>query len=464
MDKKNKRTFIFITVILAIVLLEVGLQVINGFTYLFKDKPMENLLLSHYPDKNLAETLWAETLAPRKDPQYVQFLGWANKPYQGKYVNVDAQRGRKTWNPEASPGQTPEVVYLFGGSAAWGFGVRDDYTIPSYFSRFLHEHGNRFVVSNYGEPGYTFTQSIVHLILKLREGKRPHYVIFYDGFNDLYAAHQHGVAGTIHNIGMINEKLQMRYRDIIWRGIVEAFRKYCMIYQAINGVYIHYHPTAKYQEVAVNYSDIDLQSLAKSVVDDFKNSMNLLDHLSQVYNFHYIVFWQPSIYTERKAIGENIKEDPRLEDVSLGKICRYANEFLQKESIPHFYNFTDALRDRTGPVYIDVAHISEPGNELIAKEMYQVFKEEFLSKGQMEKGKRHQPLKQRSMVARDNILLPRHPDRLFPPSQGIWWVSSQPGGRNRLEPSVAGDEALSPILVVIRELATPQIRPLIKET
>ncbi len=39
----------------------------------------------------------------------------------------------------------------------------------------------------------------VRLVLLLREGHRPDYVIFYDGANDVYAAYQAGRAGAVQN-------------------------------------------------------------------------------------------------------------------------------------------------------------------------------------------------------------------------------------------------------------------------
>ena len=70
---------------------------------------------------------------------------------------------------------------MFGGSACWGYGARDDYTMPSELSRRLNAATPHFHVYNYGEPGYTFTQGVLSLITRLQAGARPDYVIFYDG-------------------------------------------------------------------------------------------------------------------------------------------------------------------------------------------------------------------------------------------------------------------------------------------
>jgi lysophospholipase L1-like esterase len=272
-----------------------------------------------------------------------------------------------------------EKVYFFGGSAAWGLGARDDYTIPSYLSKMLNRPDARFQVFNYSVPGYTFMQSILHLMLRLKEGHSPRYVIFYDGFNEIYAAHQHGIAGTVHNQFMTRERLKLKYREVIWNGIKEAFRKYCMIYKSINGLYMSINKEPIYQEVAEKYSDDQLRSLARDVVDDYKKSIKLLDSLSRAYDFKYICFWQPSMLTEHHLTKEESNIDIRAQDRAFKKLSVYVDEYLRKEDIPHFYLLTNALDKRSQSIYVDVAHLSEKGNEIIANNIYKHLQKDFFS-------------------------------------------------------------------------------------
>ncbi|MFZ5452614.1 MAG: hypothetical protein ACOZF2_12230 [Thermodesulfobacteriota bacterium] len=377
--KSQKLLFYFVSFVLAIIVIEVGLQLINGVASMLRKKQNDNPLLLYYQDQKMANQIWQETWDTLNDREYNQFLGWTDKPYHGLYVNEDVQTGRKTWNPETPKGQKLAQVYFFGGSAAWGLGARDNYTIPSYLSRMLNKHGARFQVFNYSVPGYTFMQGILHLILLLKEGHSPRYVIFYDGFNEIYAAHQHGIAGTVHNQFMTKEKLKLKYRDIIWKGITEAIRKYCMIYKAINGLYLSISKEPKYLEIAEKYSDDQLRSLSRDIVDDYKKSIKVLDQLSKAYEFKYICFWQPSILTERHLMKEESNIDIRAEDKAFKKLCIYTDEYLQKENIPHFYLLTHIFDKRSESVYVDVAHISEKGNEIIANNIYGHMQKELFS-------------------------------------------------------------------------------------
>ena len=378
----NKILFYLIALLLAILLIEIGLQGINGVASLFTKKQEDTPLLLYYQDKKMAEQIWKETWDAIKDRDYTQFLGWADRTYHGLYVNEDQQSGRKTWNPEVPPGQALPKIFFFGGSSGWGFGVRDNFTIPSYLSRRLNTPRSQFQVFNYSVPGYVFMQGIINLTLMLKEGQSPQYVIFYDGFNEIYAAHQHGTAGTVHNLFMDRQRMKresLRYRDLIWNGLRESVRKYSMIYKAIVSMVITIDKDKMFQEIAQNYNDNQLRSLARDIVDDYKKSLNLVDHLSTTYNFKYICFWQPSMLTENKLFDKEANIDPWLKNEVFKKLYAYTNEYLQKEKIPHFYILTDVLEKRTEPVYIDAAHISEKGNEILSGVIYQYVQKEFYS-------------------------------------------------------------------------------------
>jgi lysophospholipase L1-like esterase len=374
---KKFAAVIYLVVIL--VGLELGLQLVHLGVRFWQRKPSENLLMAYLQDKQLAQEIWRETWTPMRHRGWHQFLGWSAWPQTGRHVNIDAQSGRQTWNPAFTPGQAAPSLYMFGGSALFGVGARDAYTIPSRFSHLLADQGYRFQVFNYGEPGYTFTQGVLHLTLMLREGRRPAHVIFYEGFNDLYAAHQHGRAGTVHNIAMTKDKLELRYRGLVWNSLVEGFRKYCMTYRAINGAYLYFHPEAKFQEVAATYSPEQLTQLAKEVAEDFRATLGLLDRLSQAYGFRYLVFWQPCIFTEERRLPQEAHLDPRLQDQSFGRIAQETVRFLREQPLPHFYILTGALQDRSQALYFDTAHLLEPGNELVAENMFRIFQQEFLA-------------------------------------------------------------------------------------
>ncbi|MFZ2088764.1 MAG: hypothetical protein WAU47_09330, partial [Desulfobaccales bacterium] len=176
-----------ITVLTVLAAVELGLHLMDWAASRVGKRPEKLPMRGLYQGQE-----WADPLARESDGRsqiYHQYLTWISKPQTGRFVNIDAATGRKTWNPPNI--KNPEVsVYMFGGSACWGYGARDDQTIASQLSRLLNAREPRFRVYNFGEPGYTFTQGLFLLITKLQEGLRPNFVIFYDGFNDIYGAYQ----------------------------------------------------------------------------------------------------------------------------------------------------------------------------------------------------------------------------------------------------------------------------------
>ena len=137
--------------------------------------------------------------------KYVPYLGWDRIAYEGQYININDQGVRKTWQPENDLTNAKEL-FIFGGSALWGTGARDDYTIPSYVVKLFNENNYNIRVTNFGESGYTFLQELIQLELLLHDGAHPDYVIFYDGANDVEYAYAAGEAGALYNEkGVINK-------------------------------------------------------------------------------------------------------------------------------------------------------------------------------------------------------------------------------------------------------------------
>ena len=73
----------------------------------------------------------------RPGPVYHQYLTWISRPKRASSSISDPETGRRTWNPPHLKAPVT-AVFVFGGSAAWGSGARDDCTMPSELSRRLN--------------------------------------------------------------------------------------------------------------------------------------------------------------------------------------------------------------------------------------------------------------------------------------------------------------------------------------
>ena len=139
---------------------------------------------------------------PRLEDRWEPYLYFRQKPFQGETIHVGSDGLRDLAAAFQRPwaaGARPIKLLMPGGSSLWGFGVRDDQTIPSLVARLLSEQGYRVEVKNLAEIGYTSTQELVALDGELQAGYQPDVVTFYDGVNDTTAAFLEGAAGLTTN-------------------------------------------------------------------------------------------------------------------------------------------------------------------------------------------------------------------------------------------------------------------------
>ncbi len=373
----KKVLYSLITVLIVLLSLELGLHITDFVVSRVKRNPAKIPFRGLYQDEEWAATLARESDKPHRDQKYHQYLTWISKPVQGRFVNIDRGAGRKTWNP---PNLPPEAltVYFFGGSAAWGYGARDDHTIASQLSRRLNAKNSQVRVYNYGEPAYTFTQGLLYLITKLREGSRPDLVIFYDGFNDVYGAYQSGRAGTLHNEAQMREQLESKPRQLYWKAVKEWFQEHVYLYDKVfYKLYLHFHPEERYREEGARLTDQELQELAAALFQYYAQSLGLLNHLSQAYGFKYACFWQPALFTEAQVLPQETRIDVRLGDKQFGKLYKFTNQYLAERRLLHFHNLADVVGQRHKPCYIDLVHMTEAGYEVVAERLEKILRKDF---------------------------------------------------------------------------------------
>jgi lysophospholipase L1-like esterase len=373
--RRARRNLLYtlITVLIALAAVEAGLHLIDFAARRIRQSPEKIPFRGLYAGKE-----WAADLARESDSRgqvYDQYLTWVSKPQKGQFVNISRDTGRRTWNPSAI--QAPEVkIFVFGGSACWGYGARDDYTLPSQLSRRLNAISPRFRVYNFGEPGYTFTQGVFSLITKLREGARPDVVIFYDGFNDVYGAYQSGLPGTLHNVAQLEEKLTSKPRQLYWQAVKDWLGENIYLYNKIFWGFFQ-GPEKRFREAGAGFDDQKLRELAEGLVKYYARSQELLDRLARAYGFKYACFWQPALFTEAQVLPQETRADARLEDKNFARLYQLTNHYLAEHPLPqHFYNRTDVLNGRTKPYYLDLVHLTEDGYGVVAEGMEKIIRKD----------------------------------------------------------------------------------------
>jgi len=331
--------------------------------------------LPYYQNKKWAKQFEKELNEYKNQQKISQYLGVVRKDYQGAYINVSKNGDRKTWNSQPFPDPNSSIVFLFGGSAMFGYGSRDDYTIASQLSRLLNQNLSRkYYVYNYGQIGFTFTQEVFQLILLLREGKKPDIAIFYDGVNEIYHAHYSGEAGTTMPFKRIQQKLALNEPTAIQHiliGYKDLLENYSTIYKALGKITTQFE-----QKNSVLFKEVHNNKIAKEIVEYYLKTYSILDALSKSFHFEYLCLLQPVLFLEDSIMEINeIENATILNDKQLKHLYHKCYVSIRNQSPKNFFDLSNCLQDRSIPLYNDFCHLNEIGDQEIAMHIYNVLYE-----------------------------------------------------------------------------------------
>lgn len=155
----------------------------DPLTITYGDRPYTAV----YPGRPRAEVrqLLLETWG--RQPAFEPFTDSRERRHVGRFVNVDPigfrlSRDQAPWPPD------PERVnvFVFGGSATFGYGLADDETIVSALQTYLAERAPRLrsACYNFGSGGYYSTQERILFEELMAAGSVPRCAVFIDGLNE----------------------------------------------------------------------------------------------------------------------------------------------------------------------------------------------------------------------------------------------------------------------------------------
>jgi len=290
------------------------------------------------------------------------YVYWRRTPYKGKYINIDARGIRDTAPSEVSEGETSRKlkIFMFGGSTLWGEGVRDQSTIPSLVGKDLAARRLKAEITNFGEVAYVNTQELIELVLQLERGNIPDVVIFYDGYNDVYAALQNQVAGYSqfewkreleYNISTRYNKL----KRVFLLNTLDRFYLGRLIKSLSNKL--------SYQEPFSQKS----KTLKKDIVEVYLNNLKIIHALGKAYGFVPLFYWQPVIYTKKNLTPF----EKKFATEPLGSLYHQAQAEMQanyqKFAPYHFFDISGLFSAANHEVYLDYCHVNEDANQIIAQ-------------------------------------------------------------------------------------------------
>ncbi len=304
---------------------------------------------------------------------YEPYSLWKNPDYATQTFTVE-QGYRKTvqpaYNQDFSQADSAITVWMFGGSTMFCADTPDDWTISSRLAAKLKEAypNKKFVIQNYGLPGFVNDQEAVLLSKLLMQGKRPDVVIFYDGFNEghLKVAMAKPMAHGFYNL---YDQIYRSIKERLWANLVWKSSLLTLVMRSRNA------------DMQFEKDETVLKARAEAVSTSYAHTLAFVQNLAKNYNFKAYFFWQPSLLTTQKTLTE---KEAALQKMMLEQNGKGYGILLETVRSKMFNNpqtlvntafdINNALDSVKETAFVDYAHLGPRGNDAIAGAMLQRLK------------------------------------------------------------------------------------------
>lgn len=303
-------------------------------TNIITQKYGKNILKNAYPELNESEmnellnNIWG-----RKN-EFDDFAGFTEKKHQSRFVNID-ENGYRITNNEKLPIDTNHyTIFMLGGSHLFGYGVKDNQTIPYYLHKKLTQKmkTKKISIYNFGCAFYYSDQERSRLIHLLSQNQMPKKVIFLNGLNEFYFEkpyhHQKLKNLMAENMTTIGE---------IWWNTFPLMRK-------------------KQNNHSEKINNMSIQK----IIQRYKNNVKLVENICKSYQIDFLNVVQPIPFYEYNLQYHLFltKNEPFIE-----KGYKAMQLFINE---PPFLNLSNLQKNKNQNFYIDRVHYMPAMNELIA--------------------------------------------------------------------------------------------------
>lgn len=286
---------------------------------------------------------------------------WRPAPFAGSFVNVAETGLRRSIAP--TPGLRTIRLAVFGGSAVWGFGARDEGTIPSLLARLLEQQSACAVdVTNFGQPGFVSGQDLAAFTSQLRQGQAPDMAVFVEGFNDTTSAFAARKAGLPLNENNRAQEFNLTNRNQRLRSMGTIFplvfwRTNDWLMRALSNGRPPFPPLP----------DAERETLADGIYAVLRDNTRMGQSLAREYGVITLHALQPTLFNkERRSPYEDTAA--HQEDVVRPLIHAVQKRAAAEwESQPARMDLGQLFRQAEAPVFLDGVHLTETGNLAVAR-------------------------------------------------------------------------------------------------
>lgn len=256
-----------------------------------------------------------------------------------------ADEERRTYRSEGC--QCPELdIWFVGGSAGFGVGQRDLYTVASWMARIAETEGFDLRIHNMALHGWVLPQETSWIEQRLASGAAaPDLVVFFDGFNDSFASVVIALGrGEIPDGPfVVSPEERQRFEDTIHQGdgamarAIDEFGGVDPIATATARRYLTYRDRIR----------------------------TLLDQRGVASEF----FFQPDSFNSDIQSSDLIALKPWLSAVDRRSFNDVLSGAASQLAARGVVDLRDVALERSVPVFFDEVHMVEAGARLVAEEM-----------------------------------------------------------------------------------------------
>jgi lysophospholipase L1-like esterase len=302
------------------------------------------------------------------------YVYFRQRPFRGETITIGTDGLRSTWQssmqPEYRDPRRSVKILTLGGSSLWGFGARDDQTIPSLLAHSLHEKGWRVELKNLAEIGYVSTQEVIALARQLQAGYRPDVVIFYDGVNDTTSALLQGEPGvTTNEINRVHEFNILQSPARLAAAFAVKLIKDSGSYRFAQTVRRRLDGEAT--QAQIEPAAAKVPDVPEGILQTYEANVTLVKALAKSFGFRPLFFWQPTVFTKAKLVAVEREEALRFAwaEAYMTNVYGLMKSSPQLKSEAAFHDLSRIFDDTQGLAFIDYCHTTETANAQIASAM-----------------------------------------------------------------------------------------------
>jgi lysophospholipase L1-like esterase len=281
------------------------------------------------------------------------------------------------YNSHSDDPRKNKYIWIFGGSTMRGATDFSDRTIPSCLSMLLNSNrdGLNFTIINFGTNSFNSLLETKYLQKKLIDVQPPDIIIFYDGANDVKYFLEHRDPYAHHGYRRAKALIESYYRS--WFGLLKPLN--AAIYASFT--------KELYDKIMQVGGPVDSNTAEfREMVDFTEKRYDHVNKLAACYGARFILFWQPTLWTEDCRATESARAGERNIILDDDRWVTVRNNFMKPyialrerlEKKDYFVDFGAALCNRQVPAYKpDGVHLTDEGRFLIAESIASVLKEKF---------------------------------------------------------------------------------------